>query len=197
MDREDNHTYELLDDAKGRFDIVGNQLQVKDGSLLDFDNNSSHDLKIRTTDSGGKSYDKTFSIQVQNQNNAPTDINLSSNSVKEFSNNGTTIATLTTNDVDAGDHHKYKLLHDAKGRFKIDGNQLKVKNGHLLDFDENSSHDLKIRTTDSGGKSYDKTFTIDVLNQNNAPTDITISGNSVKEFSNNGTTIATLTTNGT
>ncbi|NEO11491.1 MULTISPECIES: cadherin domain-containing protein [unclassified Moorena] len=194
VDREDNHTYELLDDAKGRFEIVGNKLQVKNGSLLDFDNNSSHDIKIRTTDSGGKSYDKTFSIQVQNQNNAPTDINLSSNSVKEFSNNGTTIATLTTKDVDSGDNHKYKLLHDAKGRFKIDGNQLKVKNGHLLDFDENSSHDIKIRTTDSGGKSYDKTFTIDVLNQNNAPTDITISGNSVKEFSNNGTTIATLST---
>ncbi|NEP28031.1 M10 family metallopeptidase [Moorena sp. SIO3I6] len=61
-------------------------------------------------------------------NTAPTDISLSSNSVKEFSNNGTTIATLNTNDVDAGDSHTYKLLHDAKGRFKIDGNQLVVIN---------------------------------------------------------------------
>ncbi|AOY82774.1 hypothetical protein BJP36_25575 [Moorena producens JHB] len=194
VDSGDTHTYQLLDDAKGRFEIDGNQLKVKDGSLIDFDNNSSHDIKIRTTDSGGESYDKTFTIDVLNQNFAPTDISLDGNSVKEFSNNGTTIARLTTKDIDAGDTHKYKLLDDAQGRFKIDGNQLKVKDGTLLDFDNNSSHDIKIRTTDSGGESYDKTFTIDVLNQNFAPTDISLDGNSVKEFSNNGTTIARLTT---
>ena len=194
VDREDGHTYELLDDAQGRFEIVGNQLQVKDGKFLHFDYHSSHDIKIRTTGSGGKSYDKTFTIEVLNQNNAPTDISLSGNSVKEFSNNGTTIAKLTTKDVDWGDKHTYQLFDDPEGRFEIVGNELKVKDGSLLDFDNNSSHEIKIRTTDSGGKSYDKTFTIDVLNQNNAPTDITLSGNSVNEFSNNGTTIATLTT---
>ncbi|NEP48604.1 MAG: hypothetical protein F6K65_07115 [Moorea sp. SIO3C2] len=218
VDAGDSHTYKLFDDPEGRFEIVGNQLKVKNGTLLDFDKNSSHDIKIRTTDSGGESYDKTFSIQVENQNNAPTDISLDGNSVKEFSNHGTTIATLSTQDVDSGDSHTYKLLHDAQGRFKIDGNQLKVKNGHLLDFDDNSSHELKIRTTDSGGKSYEERFTIEVLenqistidpkgksydktftievpeNQNSAPTDISLDGNSVKEFSDNGTTIARLTT---
>ena len=218
VDAGDTHTYELFDDPEGRFEIVGNELKVKNGSLIDFDNNSSHDIKIRTTDSGGESYDKTFTIQVQNQNNAPTDITLDGNSVNELSENGITIGTLTTSDVDAGDTHTYKLVHDAQGRFKIDGNQLQVKKGHLLDFDKNSSHDIKIRTTDSGGESYEETFTIEVLenqistidpkgksydktftievpeNQNSAPTDITLDGNSVKEFSDNGTTIARLTT---
>ncbi|NEO38301.1 MAG: hypothetical protein F6J90_18980 [Moorea sp. SIOASIH] len=194
VDGEDTHTYELFDDPEGRFEIVGNELKVKDGSLLYFDHNSSHQIKIRTTDSGGESYEKTFTIQVQNQNFAPTDITLDGNSVKEFSNNGTTIATLTTSDVDGEDTHTYELFDDPEGRFEIVGNQLKVKDGSLLDFDINSSHPIKIRTTDSGGKSYDKTFTIDVENQNFAPTDITLDGNSVKEFSNNGTTIATLTT---
>ncbi|NEO68625.1 hypothetical protein [Moorena sp. SIO3H5] len=194
IDWGDHHTYKLFDDPEGRFEIVGNELKVKNGSLLDFDKNSSHDIKIRTTDSGGESYDKKFTIQVQNQNHAPTDISLDGNSVKELSEHGITIGTLTTSDVDAGDTHTYKLVHDAQGRFKIDGNQLQVKKGHLLNFDVNSSHDIKIRTTDSGGESYDKKFTIQVENQNNAPTDITLDGNSVKEFSNNGTTVARLTT---
>ena len=218
VDWAETHTYELLDNAEGRFEIVGNQLKVKDGNLLDFDDKSSHDIKIRTTDSGGESYDKTFTIQVENQNNAPTDITLDGNSINELSENGITIGTLTTSDVDAGDTHTYKLFDDPEGRFEIVGNQLKVKDGSLLDFDKNSSHDIKIRTTDSGGESYedkftikvlenqisttdsggesyDKTFTIEVPeNQNSAPTDITLDGNNVKEFSDNGTTIATLST---
>ena len=102
--------------------------------------------------------------EPQPTNNAPTDITLDGNSVKEFTDNGTTIATLTTEDVDWGDTHTYKLLDDAQGRFEIVEDQLKVKNGTLLDFDLNSSHPIKIRTTDSGGESYDKIFTIDVLN---------------------------------
>ncbi|NEP66653.1 reprolysin-like metallopeptidase [Moorena sp. SIO3A5] len=195
VDWGDSHTYKLLDDAQGRFKIDGNRLKVKNGHLIDFDDNSSHSIKIRTTDSGGKSYEEIFTIEVLNQNFAPTDISLDGRSVKEFSKNGTTIARLTTKDVDWGDSHTYKLLDDAQGRFKIDGNRLKVKNGHLIDFDDNSSHSIKIRTTDSGGKSYEETFSIEVLeNQNSAPTDITLSGNSVKELSENGTTIARLTT---
>ncbi|NEN96274.1 MAG: hypothetical protein F6K50_12235 [Moorea sp. SIO3I7] len=166
VDSGDSHTYKLLDDAQGRFKIDGNRLKVKNGHLIDFDDNSSHSIKIRTTDSGGKSYDKTFTIEVLNQNFAPTDITLDGRSVKEFSKNGTTIAKLTTKDVDSGDSHTYKLLDDAQGRFKIVDDQLKVKNGTLLDFDINSSHPIKIRTTDQGGESYEKTFTIEVLNQN-------------------------------
>ncbi|NEQ05472.1 MAG: hypothetical protein F6K37_05665, partial [Moorea sp. SIO4E2] len=166
VDWGDSHTYKLLDDAQGRFKIVDDQLKVKDGTLLDFDVNSSHPIKIRTTDSGGKSYEEIFTIEVLNQNFAPTDISLDGNSVKEFSKNGTTIARLTTKDVDWGDSHTYKLLDDAQGRFKIVDDQLKVKDGTLLDFDVNSSHPIKIRTTDSGGKSYEEIFTIEVLNQN-------------------------------
>ncbi|HIK10944.1 MAG TPA: hypothetical protein IGS52_11855, partial [Oscillatoriaceae cyanobacterium M33_DOE_052] len=42
----------------------GNQLQVADDTLLDFETTTSHDVTVRTTDSGGESFEKTLTIQV-------------------------------------------------------------------------------------------------------------------------------------
>ena len=67
----DIHTFSLLDDAGGRFLIVGNVLQVADGSLLDYETAISHDITVRVTDSGGQVFDKNFAIMVDDVNEAP------------------------------------------------------------------------------------------------------------------------------
>ncbi|MGK7932203.1 MAG: S8 family serine peptidase [Microcystaceae cyanobacterium] len=64
IDTTDNHTYTLLDDADGRFKLVDNQLQVADGTLLDYEANTHHQITIQTTDSGGLTYDEVFTINV-------------------------------------------------------------------------------------------------------------------------------------
>jgi len=63
---DDAHTYTLLDSAGGRFKIVGSQVQVDNGSLLDYEAATSYNITIRTTDLGGLSYDKTLTINVTN-----------------------------------------------------------------------------------------------------------------------------------
>ncbi|WP_293086220.1 cadherin domain-containing protein, partial [Okeania sp. SIO3B5] len=55
-DAGDTHTYQLLNDANGRFALDGDQIVVADGSQLDFESNQTHNITVRTTDDGGESF---------------------------------------------------------------------------------------------------------------------------------------------
>ncbi len=57
-------TYTLLDDAGGRFEIVGDKLTVKDGIRLDHEKAQSHTIKVRVTDGLGATFEKTLTIAV-------------------------------------------------------------------------------------------------------------------------------------
>lgn len=66
-------------DVPGAFavDSSTGEITVADGSLLDYETNSSHTLSIRTTDIDGNTYDEAFTISLNNlveANNAPTDL---------------------------------------------------------------------------------------------------------------------------
>ncbi|MGK7939026.1 MAG: hypothetical protein AB4062_02485 [Crocosphaera sp.] len=63
---EDTHIYTLLDDAGGRFKIVGEQLQVADRSLLDFEANTSHIIEVQTRDNNGLRFTEQFTINLSN-----------------------------------------------------------------------------------------------------------------------------------
>lgn len=58
--------HSLTDSAGDRFAIDSRTgaLTVKNGSLLDFEVASSHNITIRVTDNGGLTFDKTFTITV-------------------------------------------------------------------------------------------------------------------------------------
>ena len=99
-------------------------------------------------------------------NDPPTDLSLSSSSVKENAASGTLVGLLSAVDPDAGDSHTYTLVNNAGGRFGISGNQLVVANGSLLNFEAGTSHNITVRVTDSGGETYDESFTISVQNVN-------------------------------
>jgi predicted outer membrane repeat protein len=62
----DTTTLSLLDNAAGRFAISGNELQVGNGSLLDYEVATSHDITVRCTDSNNLSITETFTIAVEN-----------------------------------------------------------------------------------------------------------------------------------
>ncbi len=93
----------------------------------------------------------------------PTDIGTSSTTVQEFRPNATAVATLSTVDPDSG-VHSYSLLDNAGGRFTIVGNQLRVANGLLLDFEQATTHNVTVRTTDSTNQTFDEVVTINVGN---------------------------------
>ena len=181
-------TFTLLDNAGGLFAISGTQLVV--AGALDYEANASYNITVHVTDNGGLSYDKTFTIAVNNVNEAPTDITLSNASVNESAAAGVIVGNLAAIDPDAGGTATFTLLDNAGGRFAISGNQLVVAGG--LNYEANASHNITVHVTDNGGLSYDKTFSIAVNNVNEAPTDISLSNNIATDNLYNGTPIGNL-----
>ncbi len=62
----DTVTYSLTDDAGGRFKIDGNTgvVTVNDGSLLDFETDTSHNITVEASDGIGGASNTTFTINV-------------------------------------------------------------------------------------------------------------------------------------
>jgi hypothetical protein len=102
-------------------------------------------------------------------NNAPTDITLAGNQVNENSAAGTVVGTLSTLDPDVGDTHFYTLIEDAEGRFIIEGNQIKVADPNLLDFENNNQHTIVVQVQDSAGNIFSRSFEIVINNVNEDP----------------------------
>src|SRR6185312_6722468 len=86
-------TYALTDDAGGRFAVnaATGQITVADGTLLNFETATSHDVTVRVTDQDGLTFDKTFTLAVTNVNEAPTSASLSASTVAESVANGTVV----------------------------------------------------------------------------------------------------------
>ncbi|GBF28145.1 leukotoxin [bacterium MnTg02] len=122
------------------------------------------------------------------------------NGVYENASTGAVVATLSTVDPDGGDSHTYQIVDGggnpvSDANFELLGNEIRVKAGASLDYETDTSHSLNIKATDSGGYSYTEAVTInvnDVIEINLAPTDLTLSSNSVDENSPMGTVVGTL-----
>jgi hypothetical protein len=187
----DKHTYSVSD---SRFEVVNGQLKLTAGTSLNYENGSSVQLKVTTTDQGGLSYSENVTIAVQNVNEAPTDISISNLSVSENAS-GAVVGAVTTIDPDAGNTHSYSV---SDSRFEVVNGQLKLIAGKSLDYETESSVQLTITTKDQGGLSYSENFTIKVndVNEappNSAPTNIMLSGAAVTE-NVVGAVVGTLTT---
>ncbi len=156
-----------LPDTSGPFDISGDRLMVKNGSLLDFESSTSHTVRVRATDATGLFVERDFTVMVLNVNEAPTDITLSNSSVDENSPAGTVIGTLSAVDPDAGDSHTFAVLGSSPSgaSFAIDAtSQLVVAAGSMLDFETTTSYSVRIQATDQAGSdlSFDRLLTITV-----------------------------------
>jgi gliding motility-associated-like protein len=180
------------DTDNASFAITGSTLST--AAVFDFETKSSYSIRVRVTDAGGLSFEKVFTIGVTDVNDAPTNISASASSVAENAASGTTVATLSTTDADAGDTFTYTLVSGAGGTdnasFAITGSTLTT--AAVFDFETKSSYSVRVRVTDAGGLSFEKEFTITVTNVNEAPTALALSNTSVLENAASGTTVGTL-----
>lgn len=87
VDRGDNATYTLLDNAGGRFSIAPDtgEIMVLDGSLLNFEATRDYDITIEATDVGGLAFDQVLAIKQTDVNENSTAILVSGPGVNLFS----------------------------------------------------------------------------------------------------------------
>lgn len=107
-------------------------------------------------------------IITYSSNSAPSQINLSNNSVAENSTVGQVVGTLSAIDADADETATFSIVSGDTDSFDISGNQLVTKK--VFDFETKSSYSVGIRVTDKSNNTLDKTFTINVTDVNEAPT---------------------------
>ena len=129
-------------------------------------------------------------------NSAPTDFNLFTFVVGENTwANNSPVGQVNPVDPDAGDTFSYSLTDNAGGRFLIDANgMVRVSDASLLDYETATNHDVTIRVTDSAGNTYDESHTIHLYNENDTPTDMSISASTVAENAANSTVVGTVST---
>ncbi|HTV68333.1 MAG TPA: tandem-95 repeat protein [Rhizobiaceae bacterium] len=120
-------------------------------------------LEFAMYDGSGTGYLASKTVNVQAVNDAPTNILLSASTVRENAARGTVVATLAGVDPDSS-AFTYALLDNAKGRFSLSGNTLRVADGLLLDREQAASHTIRVKVTDADGASLIKTLTIGVTN---------------------------------
>ena len=97
-----------------------------------------------------------YSITDVPNNSPPTDIALSNNSVPENSANGTVVGALTATDPTPSKTLTYSMVVSAGGRFGINGTNLVVADGSLLNFEANTSHSITVRVEDSASNTFDE-----------------------------------------
>ena len=185
----DSITYSLINNGNGQFQVNGNRLEVAPGANLNFEIQQNFYVRVKATDLGGKSSYRGFLVNVTNENEAPTGLELYSSTVAENSPVGTFVGTLAAVDPDFG-APTLSLLDNAGGRFRITGTSLEV-NG-AIDFEAAPSYNVTVRAQDVGGMFRDRTFTINVVNVNEAPTNLTLSNSSVSLPNPQGTLVGLL-----
>ena len=194
----DSFTYALVSGAgsvdNASFTVSGDQLLT--AASFDFESKNSYSIRLRSTDAAGVVYEKALTITVTDVNDAPSDIALSNALLPENEPAVTFVGALSSTDQDARNTFTYSLVPGSgspdNANFVISGNQLLTLNS--FDFETKSRYMIRVRTTDQGGLSFEKTLAIGVKNVNETPMDIGLTGNSVAEHGSAGTAAGTLST---
>ena len=123
--------------------------------------------------------------------NIPTDINLSNNSINENqdASNGFLIGQFTTIDLDLpSDSHTYELVSGDgdtnNNNFIIDGNNLKTFTS--FDFETQESLSIRVKTIDEINQSFQKVFTINIINVNDISIESVVTNSYCEGDTSNG-----------
>jgi Ca2+-binding RTX toxin-like protein len=183
-----NTSFEIVE-VEGRW-----VLRLKAG--LDYEGSPQHVLKIRATDGINVSDAQDITINVTNVNdNAPTGIVLSNTSLSESTKVGDVVGILSATDADGDPITGYSLFEENAFFALVNENgtwQIKLKAGVDYETVSQRVHVLKITATDGVRTSAVQEITINVVNANEAPTDIVMTGGTIGDNAILGATVATL-----
>jgi hypothetical protein len=175
-DAGDSHSYTLVsgtgDTDNGMFSINTGQLQ--NVIPFNFELQNSFNIRLRTTDLGGLIFEKSFNITINNVNEAPTQFNISLDSIAENQPTGTIIGSFSTIDPDFSDTHTYSFVSgtgdDDNSAFNIASSNLTSTTG--FDYETKNQYTVRIRTTDAGGLYTEQIILIYIIDLPEGPTSI-------------------------
>ena len=149
----DTFTYQLVSGSgstdNAAFTIDNNQLKIN--TSPDFETKSTYSIRVQTTDSAGETFQKEFTINVNDINEPPTNLTLSKNNIDENQPANSVVGTFSTTDSNSGDTFTYQLVSGSgdsdNSAFTIDNNQLKINTSP--DFETKSTYSCLLYTSPS------------------------------------------------
>ncbi len=196
-DVNDTFTYTLIagngDADNAKFNIVAGDLVTT--QLFDFETKDTLYIRVETEDSKGETFEKEFLIFVNDINDAPTDLVVSSASFMENKVLGAVALSFSTVDQDLNDVHNYAFNSDQSSDnnlFTIVGNELRTNS--LFDFETNTYYTIRVSTFDLAGAVYTEQIILTVLDSNDAPYALNVSNRSVYENAPIGSFIGKIST---
>lgn len=131
---------------------------------------NSYTLDLRVQDAAGLFDTMTVTVNITDQNDVPSVLNLSGNHITENSGAGVLIGLLSTIDEDPTDTHIYTLVTNPSGKFMIVGNELRTAAD--IDYEQNQAFTITLRVDDGNGGIRNRSFLIhvgDVMDTNSPP----------------------------
>ena len=136
-----------------------------------------------------------FQINVLDSNDAPTNVLINGKKYEDVPENSVaaTVGTLFAVDEDRNQTHMFSIVGNDSS-FELDDLLLRLSDGVSFDYEVKRAYTLLLNATDDGepSKYTVSSIQINVINVNEAPTDIKLSRTDVDENSIEGTVIANI-----
>lgn len=182
QDTGDSHTYTLPagEADNGSFRVVGDEL--RSAGPFDHETQPTREVLVRSTDEDGAHVDESFTITVDDVNEAPTAISLAAATLRE--NAGPQDAgTLSATDPE-GDPVTFTLASgagdDDNDSFEIDGTTLRATES--FNYETRPTLSVRVKVTDGGGLGHTEAITVQVTDVDDPPTGFVFAtGGSVAE----------------
>ena len=172
-DATDSVTYSITD-PRFNIDPDTGVITVADGAVIDYETKPFIDIEVTATSTDGSTSTGTFRIEVGDDADEfdigpVTDIDNTLNAVAENGTGGEVVGiTAFAEDLDPADTVTYST-DDPRFDIDPDTGVLTVKDGVSFDFETEPTTDVVITATSSDGSSSTGTFTVNILDVNEAP----------------------------
>ena len=139
---------------------------------------------------------RTFKIDVKDSNDVPTSVLIDGKTYEEVPENSlaATVGTLFAVDEDKNQSHIFSVVGNDSS-FVVNGRVLKLADGVSFDYETKSVYTVLINVTDNGvpRASSVSSILVNVINVNEAPTDMMLSRTDIDENSIEGSVVANIT----
>lgn len=159
QDKNEQYTWAVSDP---RFEIANGMLKLTEGSILDFESESSIRLVIQGTDSQGQfSVQKTITVSVTDQDDDPTGIAFVGTTRLHENEHGKALGNATVSDPDRGEAYAFSV-NDS--RFEVVRGVLRLKPGTGVGYTESGYLDLMLTATSlRSGARISQSLRVDVV----------------------------------
>jgi hypothetical protein len=173
QDVSDVHTYSLVTGTGAidntQFSINGNNLET--ATILDYETQNSFSIRIKTDDGNGGILEQIFTILATDNNDVPSQLNMTDTAIVENVHVGEFVTLLSTIDQDISDVHSYSFV---SGFGDTDNNDFFVTVDSLFsnvefDFEAKNSYSIRLQTDDGNGGTLQKAFLINVIDITQEP----------------------------